>query len=133
MEKVYKKFKDRVQFYLVYIKEAHPADGRWPDPWVKVNDPETWSERRKVATRCASALDLSLPILIDDMKNTASRAYAAWPDRLYVIGCTGRVVYKSGRGPWGFKPGEWERAIEKAVRICETEHNHKPDRKDREY
>jgi alkylhydroperoxidase family enzyme len=33
------------------------------------------------------------------------------PDRLYLLDRRGRVVYKSGRGPFGFKPGELEQAI----------------------
>ena len=33
------------------------------------------------------------------------------PDRLYVIGRDGRVVYKGGRGPFGFKTGEMEQAL----------------------
>jgi hypothetical protein len=33
------------------------------------------------------------------------------PDRLYVIGRDGRVVYKGGRGPFGFNAGEMEQAL----------------------
>src|SRR5262249_43155093 len=33
------------------------------------------------------------------------------PDRLYVIGRDGRVVYKGGRGPFGFSTGEMEQAL----------------------
>jgi hypothetical protein len=33
------------------------------------------------------------------------------PDRLYVIDRNGRVAYKSGRGPRGFKPQEMQQAL----------------------
>jgi hypothetical protein len=33
------------------------------------------------------------------------------PDRLYIIDAAGRVAYKGGRGPFGFKPGEMEQAL----------------------
>ena len=33
------------------------------------------------------------------------------PDRMYVIDSAGRVAYKGGRGPFGFKPGEMEQAL----------------------
>jgi hypothetical protein len=33
------------------------------------------------------------------------------PARLYVIDTSGRVAYKSGRGPFGFKTGEMEQAL----------------------
>ena len=38
-------------------------------------------------------------------------AYAAWPERLYLIGVDGRVVYAGGRGPHGFSPAELKEAI----------------------
>jgi hypothetical protein len=33
------------------------------------------------------------------------------PSRLYVIDAEGKVAYKAGRGPFGFKPGEMEQAL----------------------
>jgi hypothetical protein len=33
------------------------------------------------------------------------------PDRLYLLDRGGRVAYKGGRGPMGFKPGELEQSI----------------------
>jgi hypothetical protein len=33
------------------------------------------------------------------------------PARLYVIDRAGKVAYKSGRGPFGFRPDEMEQAL----------------------
>jgi hypothetical protein len=33
------------------------------------------------------------------------------PDRLYVIDRDGKIVYKGGRGPFGFKPGEMDQSL----------------------
>jgi hypothetical protein len=33
------------------------------------------------------------------------------PDRLYIIDTKGRVAYKGGRGPFGYKPPEMEQAL----------------------
>ena len=33
------------------------------------------------------------------------------PDRLYLIDRDGRIAYKGGRGPMGFKPGELEQSV----------------------
>jgi hypothetical protein len=33
------------------------------------------------------------------------------PDRMFVIDRAGRVAYKGGRGPFGFKPGEMEQSL----------------------
>lgn len=51
-------------------------------------------------------MKLSIPFLVDDLEDTASKAYAAWPDRIYIVGRDGRIAYKGGPGPRGFKPDE---------------------------
>ena len=108
------KYADRVQFLVVYIKEAHPADD-WPIPVSKriryVKDPETIFERFQVASTCVRDLDISIPCLIDDMENTAARAYKGHPDRLYVVGKDGKIAYHGGPGPMGFKPAHMEQAL----------------------
>ena len=102
-------------FYLVYIQEAHASDG-WQ---VGINDeqgvvyeqPKSADEREAVADACVLGLNISIPTLLDDMSNDVDRAYAALPDRLYLVGPDGRVLYRSDPGPWGFKPDELEAAI----------------------
>jgi alkylhydroperoxidase family enzyme len=54
---------------------------------------------------------MSMPLLVDDMKDRVGHAYSGMPDRLYVIDRDGRVAYKAGRGPFGFKPGEMEQSL----------------------
>ena len=46
------------------------------------------------------------------MDDAVMTAYAALPDRLYLVGLDGRVVYAGGQGPFGFKPAELEEAME---------------------
>ena len=43
-------------------------------------------------------------------------AYAGWPDRLYVVGADGRIVYRGGPGPGGFRPQEVEEWLRTHVR-----------------
>jgi hypothetical protein len=64
------------------------------------------AERHSVATACAVALKLDIPILIDGMDNAADHAYNGWPERLYVLDEKGTVAYKGGKGPYGFEPEE---------------------------
>jgi hypothetical protein len=40
------------------------------------------------------------------MDDRASRAFAAWPERLVLIGADGRIAYRGSPGPWGFSPEE---------------------------
>ena len=100
-----------MQFYLVYIREAHPIEAWRPDPVVVVNDPVTDEERAEIASACVINLKLPFPALVDRMENRVGREYCAWPDRLYLIDETGRIAYKSGLGPRGFRPAELGEAI----------------------
>ena len=45
------------------------------------------------------------------MGNSTDLAYSALPDRLYLVGKDGTIAYKSGQGPMGFRPDEFEAAI----------------------
>ncbi len=80
-----------------------------------MKDPKTDEERSKVASDCVKALKLTLPCVIDDMKNTAQQAYAGWPDRYYVVDKDGKIAYKGEPGPKGFKTGECESALKKLI------------------
>lgn len=110
------RYGERAHFYVVYIQEAHAADGWQVDSnlqdGVIYAQPTSAEEREEVAEACVLHLNLSIPALIDDMTNTVDRLYAALPDRLYLVDAAGRVAYRSAPGPWGFKPDELEAALE---------------------
>jgi len=50
-------------------------------------------------------LDIKLPCLVDDLDNATGDAYAAWPDRIFIVDEQGKIAVRAERGPWGFKPG----------------------------
>jgi hypothetical protein len=113
------RYRGRVSFLAVYVKEAHPEDG-WVlsenrDEHIAVVDPVGDAERESVALSCAVALRLNMPMAIDAVDNEIARVYGGWPDRLYLVGADGRVAYRGGEGPFGFKPEELEAAIERAL------------------
>lgn len=117
---MHRRYGDRVTFFVVYIQEAHPSDG-WQIPpneqeGVVYEQPKTAVEREALADACVLRLELSIPTLIDEMTNVVDRAYAALPDRLYLIDAEGRVAYRGGPGPWAFKPQELEAAIGELLR-----------------
>jgi hypothetical protein len=78
---------------------------------VSFAQPRTTKERVGVAGKCCSALKMSMPLLVDEIDDRVGHAYSGMPDRLYVIGRDGRVVYKGGRGPFGFNAGEMEQSL----------------------
>ncbi len=115
IDDLYDRYRDQVEFLIVYLKEAHPADG-WSmeiNPKLRyVKDPVTETERFQVANSCMLDLAITIPCVIDSMDNATMQAYNAFPDRLYLIGKDGRIAFKGDPGPWGFKPDELEAAIE---------------------
>ncbi len=82
---------------------------------MEIAQPRTAEARKKIAEGCTKALKLEIPVLVDDMQDTVAKAYAAWPDRLYVLAADGTVAYGSARGPWGFKVDELVAALEKTL------------------
>jgi hypothetical protein len=97
------------------VREAHPTDG-WRSPsndkvGIAIAQPKTLSERTDVAKTCCATLNISMPLVVDDIDDRVGHSYSGMPDRLYVIDRNGRVAYRGGRGPFGFKPGEMEQAL----------------------
>lgn len=124
MQKMYEDYQDVVDFYLVYIKEAHAADGVWPVPYAKelgITEHANFGERCQVAEKLFADKKLTIPCLVDGMKDEANKAYKAWPDRIFVIRTDGRLAVAAKRGPFGFKPaleqtGEWLAELRKTGR-----------------
>ena len=100
---------------MIYLREIHPTDG-WQ---VKENEEDavlfrqhrSMEERIETGQACMLKLALEMPALVDEMDDAVARDYAAMPERLYLIGRGGEVVYKGGMGPMFFRPAEWEAAI----------------------
>ena len=82
---------------------------------IAVKQPRFEEERFEVAKKCTATLEISMPVLVDEMDDRVGHAYSGMPDRLYVIDRDGKVAYKSGRGPFGFRFGEMEQALVMAL------------------
>lgn len=117
MEDLHRRYGEQAEFLAVYVREAHAGDGVWPGKFTKddagtpIHQPTQMAERVDVADRCCQVLEISMPLVVDELDDRVGRAYSGMPDRLYLIDRDGRVAYKSGRGPFGFKPGELEQSL----------------------
>jgi hypothetical protein len=99
----------------VYIAEAHPED-EWQmnsnrKEKLIFRQPQSFAERKGLAKVLVEKLGYRLPLAIDSIDNLADRAYAAWPERIYVLAQGGKVLYKARPGPFGFEPDEAEKAL----------------------
>lgn len=109
---MHRKYGDRARFLTVYIKEAHPEDEWQMDSNEKENvcypQPKTLRERVAIANDFVKRFHYDVPILVDDMENSANDVYAGWPERFYVVDESGKIVFKGKPGPFGFHPEEVE-------------------------
>lgn len=104
-----------MQFFVIYIREAHPSDV-WQmssniRDHVLFTDPKTIEERTAVAESCVRKLGIKIPALIDGLADGVEAAYTGWPDRLYLIGGDGLVKFKTTAGPFGFEPAGLANAL----------------------
>ncbi len=65
----------------------------------------------EVGQTCMLKMALEIPALVDEMDDAVAGAYAAMPERLYLVGRDGLIAYQGGMGPMFFRPEEWEEAI----------------------
>jgi hypothetical protein len=124
LKELFEQYQDRVEFIVVYVKEAHASD-RW---WLgrsrtqrlmnefsgqlartDVKEPVTLEQRRKVAASCqANLFDGVVPLYVDTMDNRVAQLYTSRPTRIYFIDREGKVIYNPGIGPFGFNPDHLE-------------------------
>ena len=120
---MYERYGKTVQFVAVYIREAHPLDGVLPErqsgTWLTgtperrlfIEDPITPEERLALARRCEGEMRLGFPVVVDGLDDAVNTAYAAWPERLYLVDVDGTIVYQGGKGPMDFRPEEFEAVV----------------------
>jgi len=97
---------DHADFVIVYIEEAHPADGWAYSCNYLISQHRTMEERLAAATKLtAFPLPGNMTVVAASMSDELTRAYGALPERLYVVH-SGTVAYQGRRGPHGFRVGE---------------------------
>jgi len=119
LKRVAEEYQGRVDFRLVYIREAH-AQGGDESHWqstinvkegVSLAEARTLPEKQDRAALCLRRLDLPFPAVVDGMDGAAETAYQAWPSRLYLIGRDGKVTFQTRLGELDFRLAELEQAI----------------------
>ncbi len=102
-------FHDRVDFRLVYIREAH-AEGDWQSTinqkeGVDLEPAHNLAEKQAHAQLCLRKLSLPFASVVDGMDGAAEKAYNAWPSRVYLVARDGRVAFDSRLGRAGLPGG----------------------------
>lgn len=106
-----KDYSSVADFLVVYIAEAHSSDGWAFSNNYDINQHKSLEDRLSAA-RILVQKDPLCPVVVDEMSDCTAMKYGALPERLYVL-LDGKVVYKGGMGPWGYKPLEVRAFLEK--------------------
>jgi Iodothyronine deiodinase len=119
LNELYAKYKDRVRFYLVYIREAHPHDG-WRVPSnlienINYNEPKTDEERAEVASACQINLDIHMPMLVDRIDNDVDKKYVGLPMRMFLIDADGKIAFAGKKGPFGWDDEAFEAVLTQLI------------------
>src|SRR6266568_4536403 len=91
--------------YMVRYALPHMHRGNLKDD-VCYAQPRTVSDRLAIANDFTKRFKYPLPFGVDDMQNAGNNAYAAWPERLYIIDENGKIAYRGGMGPFNYNPSE---------------------------
>ena len=112
----------------MYVREAHPTDEWQMKSNVKDDvcyaQPKTLEQRVVIANDFIKRFNYPLPFGIDDINNAANDAYAAWPERIYIVGEDGHIAYHGGMGPFDYHPDEARTWL--AKRFGEVKHDAAP-------
>lgn len=117
LENMYRFWKNDVEFLRVYVREAHPTTKEQVGTstnqraGILFEQPKSFAERCEVASKFASTMDVSTPMVVDGINNSVGLLYGAWPDRLYIVDRAGKIAYTGGPGPFGFNPREMEQNL----------------------
>ena len=128
------KFSSLADFVTVYISEAHPSEeanftGNIDIAQHKVSsnsllnlywmeNVQNFQERveaSKILLDHKSAED-NYRLMVDLMTNKAGTAYAAMPERLYVV-LDGKIIYEGLQGPFDYRLDEVEEYLEKRSKL----------------
>ncbi len=119
LNELYARYRDQVQFYVVYIREAHPQHG-WQVPNnliedILYNEPTTDQERTEVAAACQIRLDLHMPMLVDGIGNDIDEKYVGLPMRLFLVDRNGKIAYAGEKGPFGWDDEGFEATLKTLI------------------
>src|SRR5262249_17489048 len=98
---------DDVQFFFIYVREAHPGE--------KIGAHTTMEEKVTAAELLREEEALQIPVVVDDLRGNIHRKYGKLPNPTFIIDKSGRVAF---RGYWT-QPSVIEEALKELVEVQE--------------
>jgi hypothetical protein len=90
----------KIDFKIVYIRDTHPVLGfRAPtNDRLQISpekEPKNLADREKWACEDQKKMKCTIPVVMDTFDDQTLRAYDAFPQRVYVVDKSGKIVYSS--------------------------------------
>ncbi|MFQ5689279.1 MAG: deiodinase-like protein [Gemmatimonadota bacterium] len=85
MEALARRYAGRVDFYVVYVREAHPGKHRPPHGSLE--------EKLERARGLRDEEPVGRAILVDDVRGSLHRRFGGWPNSAVLIDTDGRVLF----------------------------------------
>jgi hypothetical protein len=117
---LFEKYKNKVQFLVVYVMEAH-AKQEWPMGTIRSSIGQHKTiEERKIAANAHRAKNSTLskfPFVIDTMDNIFYEKFGAWPETHLLIDGNGKLIWRSQHevGEGTIKGLYWEKLVDKQL------------------
>jgi len=107
--------KKTIDFKIVYIRDTHPVLGfRAPTNdrlgISEDREPKSLADREMWACEDRKKMKCTIPVIMDTFDDKTMKAYDAFPQRVYVIDKSGKIVYFSS-GLVGFDLADVTKAI----------------------
>ncbi len=87
LSKLVSKFAPRVEFLMVYTREAHPGE--------RIRSHRATGEKVEHAKIFKELENVKLHVLIDSVDGRVHKKYGNLPNMIYIINKEGRIVYKA--------------------------------------
>jgi peroxiredoxin len=98
---------DDVQFFFIYVREAHPGE--------KIGAHNSMEEKVKAAELLREEEALQIPVVVDRLRGNIHRKYGKLPNPTFIIDKSGRVAF---RGYWT-QPSVIEEALKELLEVQE--------------
>jgi len=96
MKQLVASYGTRIQFFIVYTREAHPVGdeqtGQNKTDGILVEQPKDAAARHKLAAEARTALAIASPILMDNMDNALEKTLGGFPNAAILIGHDGTII-----------------------------------------
>jgi tetratricopeptide (TPR) repeat protein len=121
LNRLHERYGDRVEFRMVYIREAHPEGGEWESTinqrdGVSLPVARSMGERAEHAAVCRRSMDVAYETTLDAMDGAAEEAFDAYPSRAFVIDREGTVTFSTGLDEQRLHEEAVEAALESVLR-----------------